>query len=151
MWSPRAERDSLFDCYFVDCYFACRRHCAAKSTERRLRYVTDLWTALGQTTVFPSSRHGVPNVKHNSGSRNNSACSLGSDRPRPSRQLARGMKLAIGPRARSGHIEPIYLESWPGLSRPSTTCSLKLSKKDVDARDKRGHDAGGVTRSHRNA
>ena len=33
------------------------------------------------------------------------------------------------------------------MSRPSTPCSLKLSKKDVDARDKRGHDGG----PHRNA
>src|SRR5258707_15427059 len=32
-------------------------------------------------------------------------------------------------------------ESWPGLSRPSTSCSLELRKKGVDARDKRGHDA----------
>jgi len=36
------------------------------------------------------------------------------------------------------------------MSRPSTPCSLKLSKKDVDARDKRGHDGGGVIRPHRN-
>jgi hypothetical protein len=28
---------------------------------------------------------------------------------------------------------------------------LKLSKKDVDARDKRGHDGGEAIRSHRNA
>jgi hypothetical protein len=27
---------------------------------------------------------------------------------------------------------------------------LRLRKKDVDARDKRGHDAGKVIRSHRN-
>jgi hypothetical protein len=27
--------------------FACRWHCAAKRTKRRLRYVTDLWAALG--------------------------------------------------------------------------------------------------------
>jgi DNA-binding transcriptional LysR family regulator len=32
-------------------------------------------------------------------------------------------------------------ESWPGLSRPSTSCLLKRRNKDVDARDKRGHDA----------
>ena len=31
--------------------------------------------------------------------------------------------------------------SWPGLSRPSTSSSpLSQGKKDVDARDKRGHD-----------
>jgi hypothetical protein len=35
-------------------------------------------------------------------------------------------------------------ESWPGLSRPSTSCSLNARKKDVDARDKRGHDGGKV-------
>jgi hypothetical protein len=29
-----------------------------------------------------------------------------------------------------------------GTSRPSTSFSLKARKKDVDARDKRGHDAG---------
>jgi hypothetical protein len=29
--------------------------------------------------------------------------------------------------------------SWPGLTRPSTPC-LEQIKKDVDARDKRGHD-----------
>ena len=28
--------------------------------------------------------------------------------------------------------------SWPGLSRPSTSCSV--AKKDVDARHKAGHD-----------
>ena len=42
-------------------------------------------------------------------------------------------------------------ESWLGLSRPSTSFQLKLRKKDVDARDKRGHDAGEVIQSHRNA
>jgi uncharacterized protein YbjT (DUF2867 family) len=31
--------------------------------------------------------------------------------------------------------------SWPGLSRPSTSCfSVARAKKDVDARDERGHD-----------
>src|SRR6478672_8298290 len=30
--------------------------------------------------------------------------------------------------------------SWPGLSRPSTSCLLADSFKDVDARDKPGHD-----------
>src|SRR5258708_19046657 len=43
----------------------------------------------------------------------------------------------------------LYLESWPGLSRPSTP--LKARKKDVDARDKRGHDAGEVIRSRKPA
>jgi len=54
-----------------------------------------------------------------------------------------------------------FPESWPGsspsktgvnalMSRPSTPCSLKLSTKDLDARDKRGHDGGGVIRPHRN-
>jgi hypothetical protein len=37
------------------------------------------------------------------------------------------------------------------MSRPSTPCSLKLRKKAVDARDKRGHDGGGMIRPHRNA
>src|SRR5262249_31101337 len=31
--------------------------------------------------------------------------------------------------------------SWPGLSRPSTSF-LTTTNKDVDARDKRGHDGG---------
>jgi hypothetical protein len=31
--------------------------------------------------------------------------------------------------------------SWPGLSRPSTPCFSSAAKEDVDARDKRGHDA----------
>jgi hypothetical protein len=31
--------------------------------------------------------------------------------------------------------------SWPGLSRPSTSC-FDQRKKDVDARAKRGHDEG---------
>jgi len=44
---------------------------------------------------------------------------------------------------------PFISESWPGLSRPSTSFELKARKKDVDARDKRGHDA--VIRLHRNA
>jgi mono/diheme cytochrome c family protein len=34
--------------------------------------------------------------------------------------------------------------SWPGLSRPSTPCLLTLGEKDVDARDKRGHDAAAM-------
>jgi hypothetical protein len=33
-------------------------------------------------------------------------------------------------------------ESWPGLSRPSTSCLPKRRKKGVDARDERGHDDG---------
>jgi hypothetical protein len=37
-------------------------------------------------------------------------------------------------RARSGQTEPIHSESWPGLSRPSTSFLLKVRKKDVDAR-----------------
>jgi hypothetical protein len=52
-------------------------------------------------------------------------------------------------------IIPVILnhppESWPGLSRPSMPLSLKGRKKDMDARDKRGHDGGEVIRSHRNA
>jgi len=36
-------------------------------------------------------------------------------------------------------------ESWPGLSRPPTPCLLTLRKKDVGARDKRGHDGGGLS------
>jgi hypothetical protein len=35
--------------------------------------------------------------------------------------------------------------SWPGLSRPSTTC---FKKKDVDARHKAGHDDGEAERSN---
>jgi hypothetical protein len=38
------------------------------------------------------------------------------------------------------YVEHIPRESWPGLSRPSTPCLLIRRKKDVDARDKRGHD-----------
>src|SRR5258708_6564188 len=47
-------------------------------------------------------------------------------------------------------------ESWPGLSRPSTSFWLKARKKDVDARDNPriksgdGHDGGEVIRSRRN-
>src|SRR5258708_33817930 len=41
--------------------------------------------------------------------------------------------------------------SWPGLSRPSTSFWLRARKKDVDARDERGHDEGEAIRSHRNA
>jgi len=33
-------------------------------------------------------------------------------------------------------------EAWPDLSRPSTPFFLRLGKKGVDARDKRGHDDG---------
>src|SRR5713226_4505506 len=55
-----------------------------------------------------------------------------------------------------------FPESWPGLSRPSTSCLLKSRKKDVDAREDgvpaalrggeslRGHDGGGAMPSHRN-
>jgi uncharacterized membrane protein len=35
------------------------------------------------------------------------------------------------------HLHP---SSWPGLSRPSTAYLLRASKKDVDTRDKPGHD-----------
>jgi len=42
----------------------------------------------------------------------------------------------------------IHSESWPGLSRPSTPFSPKPPKKDVDARDKRGHDGGEAIQSH---
>ena len=37
--------------------------------------------------------------------------------------------------------------SWPGLSRPSTSFSLNASKKDVDARDTRRHDAEQIVAS----
>src|SRR5262245_26034170 len=40
--------------------------------------------------------------------------------------------------------------SWPGLSRPSTSCVLERNKKDVDARDKRGHDSAEVVQYDRN-
>jgi hypothetical protein len=42
------------------------------------------------------------------------------------------------------------MESWPGLSRPSTPFLLRAREKDVDARDKRGHDSRGVIALHRN-
>src|SRR5215471_20611278 len=51
----------------------------------------------------------------------------------------------------------ISSESWPGLSRPSTSFLLMARKKDVDARDNPriksgdGHDGGEAIRSHRNA
>jgi len=47
-----------------------------------------------------------------------------------------------------------FPESWPGLSRlvPAIHAfPLSCRKKDVDARDKRGHDGGETIRSHRNA
>ncbi len=47
-----------------------------------------------------------------------------------------------------------FPESWPGLSWlvPAIhVFQLKARKKDVDARDERGHDAGGVIPPHRNA
>jgi hypothetical protein len=37
-------------------------------------------------------------------------------------------------------VNHVSHSSWPGLSRPSTSCSLNGRKQDVDARDKRGHD-----------
>jgi hypothetical protein len=37
------------------------------------------------------------------------------------------------------------------LSRPSTPFSLSRRKKDVDARDKRGHDGEEAIPSHRDA
>ena len=43
-----------------------------------------------------------------------------------------------------------HLESWPGLSRPSTSSFQSRRKQDVDARDKRGHDAERVIRPDRN-
>ena len=38
-------------------------------------------------------------------------------------------------------IARIAAASWPGLSRPSTSLTLRRSQ-DVDARDERGHDGG---------
>src|SRR5258708_3814687 len=47
-----------------------------------------------------------------------------------------------GPRrSRLGSGSSIYSAAWPGSARPSTPFSLKARKKDMDARDKRGHDA----------
>src|SRR5262245_26667624 len=45
---------------------------------------------------------------------------------------------------------PTLASSWPGLSRPSTSCLVwrREEKKDVDARDKRGHDARHIPRLH---
>jgi len=57
---------------------------------------------------------------------------LAAPPPYPPPQAAEGAD-ASGPPA-----------SWPGLSRPSTPCLPKPAKKDVDARDKRGHDAEGA-------
>jgi hypothetical protein len=48
--------------------FACRRHCAAKWRDRRLRYVADLWQLLDKP-LLALTTYGVPNVNHNSGSR----------------------------------------------------------------------------------
>src|SRR5579864_8001628 len=44
-----------------------------------------------------------------------------------------------------------YSTSWPDLFRPSTPSLLLVNKKDVDARDKRGHDDGMVFRSYGHA
>jgi hypothetical protein len=63
----------------------------------------------------------------------------------------RGYAAPLSSLARVPVVLNNYPESWPGLSRPSTPFRLKISKKDVDARDKRGHDAEEVIRSHRNA
>jgi uncharacterized membrane protein len=41
---------------------------------------------------------------------------------------------------------PNHLSSWPGSSRPSASCLPQGRKKDVDARDKPGHD--GAKRRH---
>ena len=55
-----------------------------------------------------------------------------------------------------GHgVDPIpviseHSESWPGLSRPSTSSLQSRRKQDVDARDNRGHDAERVIRPDRN-
>src|SRR5262249_30428065 len=44
-----------------------------------------------------------------------------------------------------------FAPSWPGLSRPSTSFLIGMTKEDVDARDKRGHDgeSGSVERNMR--
>jgi hypothetical protein len=41
-------------------------------------------------------------------------------------------------------IRSPHPESWPGLSRPSTSCLARDWRQGVDARDKRGHDVGGA-------
>jgi hypothetical protein len=43
----------------------------------------------------------------------------------------------------------ISAPSWPGLSRPSTPFCVETPKKDVDARDKRGHDAEKTQKAER--
>jgi two-component system, LuxR family, response regulator FixJ len=43
------------------------------------------------------------------------------------------------------------MQSWPGLARPSTPFLLNARKKDVDARDKRGHEGREVVLFHQNA
>jgi hypothetical protein len=45
------------------------------------------------------------------------------------------------------HLSGSHGRACPGLSRPSTSFCLKARKKDVDARDWRGRDGGGETRS----
>jgi hypothetical protein len=55
---------------------------------------------------------------------------------RPSR---RALSPDIFPKNLSA-IKPPVASSWPGLSRPSTPCFPFTRNKDVDARDKRGHD-----------
>ena len=51
-------------------------------------------------------------------------------------------------RAFYDYVEAIPQESWPGLSQPSTPCLLICRKKDVDARDERGHDVWGERANH---
>jgi hypothetical protein len=53
----------------------------------------------------------------------------------------------LGPKAPESKRGGIRVEarkpsipSWPGLSRPSTSCQMFRLKKDVDARHKAGHD-----------
>src|ERR1700730_5994502 len=45
----------------------------------------------------------------------------------------------LPPGAAAGKSAPIH-SSWPGLSRPSPSFFLGAESKDVDARDKPGHD-----------
>jgi hypothetical protein len=61
--------------------------------------------------------------------------------PAPGRAMADGV---------NGFRAGISTSSWPGSSRPSTSF-MRLGTKDVDARDKPGHDAWEADRTNSDA
>ena len=112
----------------------------ARSPDRRDRLDPDRHAARRTGAARPQARagHDVCGLGNGAGG----YCETG----RPASSVARMERSESGnPACRVAQCG-LHAPSWPGLSRPSTSCLIR-GPKDVDARDKRGHDEGETGRT----